>query len=453
MKILPHILSPISSYFVKILLRFYQVFIFILTPVWFIWLLLRLSQKKELITRLCERWGKSTVQKPHGSLLWIHAASVGESLSALPLIKKIQEYSPDLNILMTTGTVTSARLMAGRLPQNVIHQFFPMDMLLFVHRFLSYWRPDGVLWLESELWPTMLSETRQKKIPMALVNARLSPKSFQRWQRFPVIADFLLRQFNICLAQSGEMAFHLKSLGAQHVRMPGNLKYASPPLPVDLHELAQIKKKLKMRVILCVASTHPGEEEKIFYVHQKIKQHLPNFLTILVPRHPERGQEIKEAGLRKNLTVSRRSLQEPIYSQTDIYLADTLGELGLFYRLSPIVLMGGTLMPIGGHNPLEPALLDCALLWGRHMENFSEISHRFIQEKAAIQLSTEEEIIQALLDLIKHPKKVKALQRNAQNLAKSEQCVLDHILDDIRPFFPFLTPAFLNLEKEEKKNV
>jgi 3-deoxy-D-manno-octulosonic-acid transferase len=444
--------TSLSTTLIKPLLRLYKAILFLLTPIWFLWILMRLGKGKEDGARLKERWATPTEKRPEGNLIWIHAASVGESLSALPLIKRLQEVSSDLHILVTTGTITSAKLMTERLPSNVIHQYIPFDMIFFVNRFLNYWNPQGVLWLESELWPTFLSEIRNRRIPAALINARLSSKSFHRWGKIPAIAYFLLTQFNLCLAQSSDMAIRLKNLGARHVRMPGNLKYASPPLPVSVDDLASLRHEIGKRPLWCAASTHPGEEELIAQAHTLIKKKIPNILTLLIPRHPERGMIIHSKLLGDKLNITRRTVKESISPETDIYVADTLGELGLFFRLSPIVFVGGSLVPVGGHNPLEPALLDSALLWGPHMGNFAEMSERFLKDNAALKINDAPHLAEQVLMLLDNSQEATRMMKAARDIAKSESKVLDRIIEDIEPFFSCLKHPAIPHKKQSSKS-
>ena len=302
-------------FLVKILFKIYQGLIILLTPLWLLFLWTRVVAKKEDVKRLSERFGYSKLLRPAGPLIWIHAASVGESLSALPLIEVLLKKSSSLHILITTNTRTSAELMKKRLPARAFHQFIPFDQVFFVNRFLTHWNPQGVLWLESELWPTFLKSLSRKNIPCILINARLSNRSFVQWQRFRFIIRFLLNQFSLCLAQSTEMAIRLRALGARVVRMPGNLKFASLPLPVNLEDLAHLKNIIGERPIWCAASTHLGEEILIGEVHKKLKSLFPNLLTLLVPRHPERGLTIHEELMDLDIKSQRRSLKKELTSK------------------------------------------------------------------------------------------------------------------------------------------
>ncbi len=442
------------SFFIRVLFRFYQVLMIVLTPFLMLLLALRCFKGKEDVKRIFERFGKSSVpMPPKGPLIWIHAASVGESLSTLPLIEALLKRKSDLHVLVTTNTRTSAEIMSKRLPDRAFHQFFPLDQIFCIKRFLKKWSPQGVLWLESELWPGFLFELHAKKIPCILVNARLSKRSFQKWQRFSAVVRFLLSQFSLCLAQSPDMAFRLRKLGARTVRMPGNLKFSSPPLPLNPSDFAHLKALISDRPVWCAASTHPGEEEIIAEVHKQLKLFFPNILTIIVPRHPERGKTIETSLKNQAFVTARRQDRKRLVPKIEIYIADTVGELGLFYRLCPFVFVGGSLVPKGGHNPIEPALLGCALLWGPHMENFQEIANKFLSQNAACQVKNSKELFDKVLCFFQNPMLLLEMEEEARKLAKSEQDVLVSILENIMPFFPFLEGDSFSLQLIEEQNV
>lgn len=441
------------SFLMCFVFKMYQGGMVLLTPLLVLLLGIRYLKGKESPKRIWERFGRTSEERPKGSLIWIHAASVGESLSTLPLIEALLKKNHNLHIMVTTNTLTSAALMAKRLPERAFHQFFPLDQIFFIRRFLKRWQPQGVLWLESELWPGFLSELRAQNIPCVLVNARLSNRSFQKWQRFSGVIRFLLGQFSLCLAQSVDMAFRLRKLGARAVRMPGNLKFSSPPLPVNPNDLAHLKTMISDRPIWCAASTHPGEEILLADVHKQLKLFFPSLLTIIVPRHPERGGSIENVLKTHGLNCIRRQDRKRIVLNTEVYIADTIGELGLFYRLCPVVFMGGTLVASGGHNPIEPALLGCALLWGPFMQNFQEISNKFLSQKAAYQIEDPRALFEKVLYLLQNPQSLLEMEEEARRLAKSEQGVLISILENLKPIFPFLTGETFLSQNVEEQNV
>ncbi len=336
---------------------------------------LRLARGKELPGRLAERRGIDAYPRPPGHLLWVHAASVGETASILPVLPPLLAGASDLTVLVTTGTVTAARLLGQRLrpeqKKRVLHRFVPLDVPGWVGRFLDHWRPDAAAFLESELWPNLLDACHARHIPLMLVNARLSPRSFTRWRHAPAFAGELLGRFDRVQARSEADAERLRLLGARRVEAPGDLKFAAPPLPADAAELERLRGMLADRPVWLAASTHPGEEALALAAHRAIAARHPGLLTILAPRHPERGTSIAAGAA--PLPTTRRALGELPPVGQGVWVVDTLGELGLWYRLAPIAFVGRSLLPPGGgQNPLEPARLGCAIAVGPHTGNFQE---------------------------------------------------------------------------------
>ncbi len=345
----------------------------------------RAASGKELPARLPERTGASAIPRPPGRLLWLHAASVGETVSALPLLSALPD---SLHVLFTTGTVTSAALLHDRLAQaglarRVLHSFVPLDVPAWAQRFLDHWRPDAACFLESELWPNLLAACRARGVPAALVNARLSPRSAAGWARAPRFAAEVLGSFAWVAAQSDADAHRLAALGAAMVDAPGNLKFAAPPLPADPAELARMRGLLGNRPRWLAASTHQGDDDAVAAAHRMLAARHPGLLTAAVPRHPERGAVLAAA-----LGAPRRSLgQDP--PGGGVWVADTLGELGLMYRCFPTVLVGKSFAggkQGGGQNPWEPAQLGCAVACGPHMQNFGEAVGRLTRAGALVQL-------------------------------------------------------------------
>ena len=341
-------------------------------PVLRVMLRRRLRRGKEIAGRLAERRGIDPTPRPPGRLLWLHAASVGETVSILSVLTALMARAPELTVLLTTGTATSASLLARRLnaglEAQVLHRFVPLDVPAWVARFLDHWRPDAAGFVESELWPNLLLAARRRGIPIMLINARMSERSLAGWRRVPGLARLVLGCFAQVQARSPADASRLVTLGAVAVSAPGDLKFAAPELPADPAELERLRTVLAGRPVWLAASTHPGEEALVFAAHRALASAHPGLLTILVPRHPERGAEIAAAA--GDLAVTRRSLGGTPPEQ-GIWLADTLGELGLWYRLASIVFVGRSLVaPGGGQNPLEPAQLGCAVAVGADVANF-----------------------------------------------------------------------------------
>ncbi len=331
----------------------------------------RLDRGKEHPERLAERRGEATIARPNGPLIWVHGASVGEMLAVVPLIERLR--AQDFTVLVTSGTVTSAALAEQRLPDGALHQFIPLDAPRFVRRFLDHWQPGLALFVESDLWPNLILSCAERKIPMILVNGRLSERSFSRWRLIPGAIAALLSRFDMCLAQSAADAERYTQLGAPRVMMTGNLKLDVPAPPADHAALKRLKEIIGARPVVAAASTHPGEEAAIIAAHGRLRAKFPTLLTLIAPRHPARGEGIAEIAKAAGLPAALRSRRAQPMPDVGIYIADTLGELGLIYRVAPIVFMGGSLASHGGQNPIEAVRLGAAVLHGPHVWNFAEI--------------------------------------------------------------------------------
>jgi 3-deoxy-D-manno-octulosonic-acid transferase len=331
----------------------------------------RLKRGKEHPERIAERRGEAAVARPAGPLIWAHGASVGEMLAVMPLVECLR--ARNFNVLVTSGTVTSARLAELRLPAGAIHQFVPIDAPRFITRFLDHWRPNLTLLAESDLWPNLIMSCAERSVPLILVNGRLSEHSYARWRLLPATIATLLTRFDLCLAQSEGDAERYADLGAPRVSMTGNLKLDVPAPPVDEHKLAAMQAAISRRPIVVAASTHAGEEALIIEAHRRLRTSFRGLITIIAPRHPERGPGIVDIASVAGLSAVLRSRGHLPDRATEIYVADTIGELGTIYRLSPIVFMGGSLVRRGGQNPIEAAKLGAAILHGPHVGNFTEI--------------------------------------------------------------------------------
>lgn len=336
------------------------------------WLAYRARRGKEDAARRQERYGIATAARPKGTLVWVHAASVGETNAALPLINALAAARDDLSFLLTTGTRTSAALAAARLGPRAVHQYVPLDSPRYARRFLDHWRPDLALFTESEIWPNLILETAARAIPMALVNARMSHRSFRRWRRSPTMASALFGRFTLVLAQNDELARWFSLLGARDSRVSGNLKIDSPPPPVDARELDRLASAVGSRPLLLAASTHPGEDEIVAAAHEIMSRRYPNLLTVIVPRHPERGPAIAAMLASQGLQASRRSEGALPADDIRVYIADTIGELGTFYALARVAFIGGSLVPHGGQNPIEAVRHGAVVLTGPHTHNFTD---------------------------------------------------------------------------------
>lgn len=389
---------------------------------------------KEDKNRLAERLGWPGKPRPDGPLLWFHAASVGESLAMLPLLDRLLAERDDLILLVTTGTVTSAKLMAERLPDRVLHQFSPIDRAAAWARFLAHWQPDAGCLVESEIWPNLILEAERQGVPLVVINGRLSERSFKRWAMIAPTARRLFAGFALCFARSGEDGARFQCLGARDVRVLGDLKQAAAALPVDWDELATLRALLAGRKIWLAASTHPGEETLVFQAHRALSADRPGLMTLIVPRHPERGGDLAAEAQAAGLKVAQRSKGKLPDTTTDVYLGDTLGELGLFYRLAPIALIGGSLVPHGGQNPLEAARLDCAMLIGPHTRNFVQATSDLIDRGAALRVEGAGELGTVLWRLFQDDLAWAAMAKAGREAIEQDLDVVEGIFAGLLPF-------------------
>jgi len=410
------------------------------TPLLQLLLKRRLAEGQEDPNRIGERTGRIVQPRPDGSLLWIHGASVGELTAVLPLIELLTTQKLADTVLVTSGTVTSAVLAEERLPSGAIHQFIPLDHPVWVSRFYDHWRPDAALWLESEFWPNLLAEARRRQVKMMLLNARVTEKSLSRWRLLPGLSRSMMDAFDLCLAPDDEQARRLGMLGAQSVQVVSNLKDVSPPLPFDVQEQEKLRADLTGRVAWLAASTHPGEEGTVAHVHERLRGDLPNLLTIIVPRHPERGDQIGRDLTARGLTCARRSSGGTISQATDIYIADTLGELGLLYRVTDVVFIGGSLVPHGGQNLAEAARLDCAIICGPHLHNFTGISQRLIAGSALTIVNDPDSLATEVRTLLQNRNltttRATAAKRITTEDANAADRALADMVDTIRTYLP-----------------
>ena len=393
-------------------------------PAWLNW---RAHRQKEERPRLPERYGIETTARPDGRLVWCHAASVGEALTLLPLLSAMlaeqndgSTIDPAWRVLVTTGSTTSAALMAERLPASALHRYVPLDHRPWVNRFLDHWRPDFILWAESELWPNTLTEIATRCIPAVLINGRISDSSFRGWRRWPKTARSLLNAFHIVLAQSQEDADRFRILGATDVRVAGNLKLSAKPLPAEPAALATFTTATAGRRTWLAASIHPGEDAIAGRVHRALKDEVGGLLTIMVPRHPAKAADMVRTLTDNGLSVACRSRNDPISPEVDIYIADTMGELGLFYRACDIVFMGKSLAVGGGQNPAEAALMRCAIVLGPDMSNFRTMTEKMIAAAAASQIASEAELLTTVRRLLIDETSRRHLGENALAFMNSE---------------------------------
>lgn len=402
------------------------------TPVLPAALLWRLARGKEDRARLNERVGHASLHRPPGRLAWLHGASVGEAIALQPLLLRLR--ARGFNVLLTTGTVTSARVMEDRLPEGVTHQFAPLDAPAYVRRFLDHWEPDIALFAESELWPNMILETDARGVPLVLVNARVSERSYLRWRRFPKTIQAVLGAVDLCLAQSPADATRLMDLGAARVQVAGNLKYDVPALPADPTQLARLRALIGARPVWLAASTHAGEEEIALAAHCGLLDRFPNLLTIVAPRHPERGGQIAAMARQYGVPASQRSSGGIPGPETQFYVADTIGEMGLFYRLCGIVFLGKSLAGEGGQNPIEPVKLGAAILHGPNVSNFADVYAAFDAEQGAMQVQDVESLAAALAALLNDARRLRRTARAASETVQRLGGACDAIMQAIEPY-------------------
>ena len=396
------------------------------------WLLeRRLAAGKEDRHRREERRGIPSLERPPGGVVWVHSASVGEAISALPVIKRLAAMG--LPVLVTTGTVTSAQIMSKRLPRGAFHQYAPVDRSAWVMNFLDHWKPAAAIWVESEIWPNTLTELAKRKIPAALVNARLSERSFRRWRHARGVAEKLFGGFQVILAQTADDASRLEALGAVGVRALGNLKFAADPLPADPMAFAALQRAIGQRPVWAIASSHQGEEGMAATVHDRLIEQFPDLLTIIVPRHPERGEEIEHLLHQRGLWTARRSQEALPRPELQTYLVDTIGDLGLVYRVAPVVVIGGSFIAHGGHNPIEPARLGSVSLHGPSMYNFSEIVRELKEAGATIEAAGVDDLTRHLSRLLSEPEQRAMPATAGRRVAERHANVAEQVMEALAP--------------------
>ena len=392
----------------------------------------RMKQGKEDPARIGERRGMSGDIRPHGPLVWIHGASVGEVLAAAALIEKLRALK--IRILLTSGTVTSAAIVAKRFPADIIHQYVPYDSPRYVARFLDHWRPSLALFIESDLWPNLILSSAARRLPMVLINGRMSHRSFPRWRRITNTISALLGRFDVCLAQSQVDAERFTALGSRNVITTGNLKLDVAAPPADPAKLERLMAVTRGRPIIVAASTHPGEEDILLEAHRTLKGFFPSLLSVIVPRHPDRGETIARAVAASGLHVALRSHEELPTATTDIYVADTMGELGLFYRLSPIVFMGGSLVEHGGQNPIEAIKLGASIVHGPHVFNFTDVYQALDSVGGARRADSQEALVKQLGQWLADPAAREVSAASAARVVDQLGGALDRTLVALEPY-------------------
>ncbi|MGE0514109.1 MAG: 3-deoxy-D-manno-octulosonic acid transferase [Hyphomicrobiaceae bacterium] len=391
---------------------------------------------KEDPTRLGERLGRASIMRPEGPVVWVHAASVGETSAVLPLISELAARRPTLTMLLTTGTVTSARFAASRLGASILHQYVPLDEPSFVGAFLDHWRPSLGIFTEQEVWPNLVLAATARNIPLALVNARMSDRSFERWQRYSTLATALFSRFDLVLAQNERLARRFEQIGASNVISVGNLKIDAPPPPIDANTLAAFEHALGGSSRIVAASTHEGEERVVAEAHIAARREIADLVTVIAPRHPERGVAVSDAVSALGLTVRRRSLGELPERGTDIYVVDTIGELGTLYAAAPIAFIGGSLIAHGGQNPIEAVRHGAVVLTGPSTHNFSDAYCALFEAGGAMQIQTAGQLAHASVDLVTRPGGAVVMRDNAKRALQLLSGALERTIAAISPLLP-----------------
>lgn len=405
----------------------------LLRPVVPVLLNMRGQNGKEDPTRRGERLGFAGRPRPEGQVVWIHAASVGETNAILPLIEGILAANPHVHVLLTTGTITSADIAARRLPARAIHQYVPLDVPQYVGRFLDHWKPAIAIFTESDIWPNLVLATSARHVPLVLVNARMSPRSINRWRRFAKFGRPLFSRFAAILAQNDNIARAVKRLGAPNVITAGNIKIDSPAPPVDPAVKAKLKAAIGDRPVFLAASTHPGEDTVIAAAHSLMRRNLEGLLTIIVPRHPERGGGLAASLGGLGLKTQLRSRAADPAPETEIYIADTIGELGTFYSVAPVALIGGSLVEHGGQNPIEAIRLGACVLTGPYTHNFRDAYASLYREKGAIEVRSSDDIARQVTKLLSDKLAAERMRAGADRALQTLGGALDKTLGAIQP--------------------
>jgi len=410
----------------------YRLLSILIYPLIVPYLFFRVLKKKEDKKRLKERFGHATISRPQGHVIWLHAVSVGEANSALILVEELLKFTPNISILFTTTTLTSASIINSKLPEfkgRVIHQFLPVDSYFCVKSFLNFWQPRVAIFVESEIWPNLIFEVRNMGICAFLVNARMSEKSFKKWLFARKIGFKIFDYFTTIFAQTTEDQKRLAQLSSQEILFYGNLKSQAQNLNFNVAELEKLKAQIGGRKFWLAASTHKGEEEVVIQVHKTLKKEFPDLLTILVPRHPNRAEEIKI--LLNGLNFSQRSKNENITQSSEIYLADSLNELGIFYRLANFAFIGGSLLEIGGHNPFEAIKLSCAVISGVGVFNFKEIYKNLSEANACVMVDSAEKLSRAVEKFLKDENAYKEMCDKASSVIENSENIAKKIVSKI----------------------
>jgi len=426
------------SLIAKILLLFYQIFSTLLLPIFFLIIIFRKSQNKECSKNYLQKFAITNFDKnllQENKLIWVHAVSVGESNSAWNLIDEILKNSPNNRVLFTTTTLTSANLIKQKILVNssyqgqVIHQFFPLDSYFVVKKFLKFWSPRACIFLESELWPNYLMIAKKLQILCYLVNARISKKSLNKWQKIGKIGFNIFDYFSLIFAQNEENKINIQKFTKQEVCCYGNLKSQSSKLPINEKLLNDLQSQIGKRKIFMAVSTHSGEESQMIEVHKKIKQFYPDLLSIIIIRHPQRANEVMKLLSNENFIL--RSKNQTISQDTEFYIVDTIGEVGTFLSLVNAAFIGGSLVDVGGHNPFELLRMGCLPISGNKIYNFLDVYHEIINNNAGIIVKDCQQLIEEFIKLSNNQELLQTMIDNGSSLIKQNNLISQNIINNI----------------------
>ena len=410
----------------RVIYNFLVYFVLIISPFIIIY---RIFKKKENPKRFLEKFSLQKEKRKTGKLIWFHCSSVGELLSIIPLIQELEKTKNLKQILVTTSTLSSSKIFEKFKFKNTLHQFYPLDNIYIINNFLNYWKPSSVVFVESEIWPAMIYELKKRKIKLVLINARMSKKSFKRWSYIKYFGKNILEKFDFIFPQNKETFLYFKKLGLKKIKFLGNLKF------IDTHndKLKEINKKhFKNKTILCIASTHHNEEEIFANLHIKYKKKIPNLITIIIPRHIERTNEIAQMLHKKKLRFNKHSENKKNIKNCDIYIVDSYGENKSFYKISNVVFLGGSLVSKGGQNPLEALRFGCNILHGNYTFNFKDVYKMLEKEKLSLKVYNSKDLEKKILILFNNKKnnynKVRKLKKIGNVILKKNLTELEKII-------------------------
>ena len=418
----------------KILLFIYKILSVIFLPVIIIIIFFRIFQKKEINNRIKERFAFSSVKKPKENLIWINASSIGEYFATISLIKKIRKIKPKTKILLTTNTKTSALLAEKITDKSIIHQFTPQDNPLIIKKFLNYWKPTLVFWMESEFWPIILDETKKYGIEIILLNGRMSEKSFKNWNYFKFFFKEIISNFSLILTMSKFDQKNFKKLGAKNVNFIGNLKFCNELIFFNKKIEEKIQKIIKNRHVWLAASTHRKEEKLIAQIHLKLKKikKFKNLLTVIVPRNIKRDKEIKNEIKKYTSSVDFFKSTKNL-TKKEIIIDNSIGHLEFWYKKIKTVFLGKSFPPIGGQNPIEPAKYGCSIVSGE-MTNFKEIQNEMVNHKSLFVAKNFMEFYSFIENSLNKKKYITKMQVNAKKYVESKSKILDSTISKIKKY-------------------